>query len=133
MEDIKPIIDRLNKFFQNHTFEVVIQPTHDENYNFTTNVKVEITGMKDYIRVGDWTKFIEYTLYILETDEVSDKWNSLYGSIYGTDVKITTTSGEYYMITTSMNRKLDDFLEFFSIEFPTICTRVVNQIEPYKG
>jgi hypothetical protein len=53
MEDIKPILDRLNRIFQNHTFEVVVQPTHDEDYNIKTNVKVEITGTKDYIRIGD--------------------------------------------------------------------------------
>ena len=64
MEDIKPIIDRLNKFFENHTFEVVTQPTHDENHNINTNVKVEITGMKEYIRIGEPTQYIQYTLKV---------------------------------------------------------------------
>jgi hypothetical protein len=132
MEDIKPIIDRLNQFFQNHTFEVVVQPTHDENYNVKTNVKVEITGMKDYIRIGDWTTFIQYTLYILKTDEVSDKWYSIYGNVYGTDVPIKTTDNSYHQLRWVMDQKLEEFLKIFSINHPTICTRVINEVEPMK-
>ncbi len=132
MEDIKPIIDRLNQFFQNHTFEVVVQPTHDEDYNVKTNVKVEITGTKDYIRIGDWTTFVQYTLYILKTDEVSDKWYSIYGSIYGTDVPIATTDNSYHQLRWVMDQKLEEFLKIFSINHPTICTRVINEVEPMK-
>jgi len=132
MEDIKPIIDRLNQFFQNHTFEVVVQPTHDEDYNVKTNVKVEITGTKDYIRIGDWTTFVQYTLYILKTDEVSDKWYSIYGSIYGTDVPIATTDNSYHQLRWVMDQKLEEFLKIFSINYPTICTRVINEVEPMK-
>ena len=132
MEDIKPIIDRLNQFFQNHTFEVVVQPTHDENYNVKTNVKVEITGMKDYIRIGDWTTFIQYTLYVLKTDEISDKWYSLYANVYGTDVPIATTDNFYHQLRWVMDQKLEEFLKLFSINHPTICTRVINEVEPMK-
>lgn len=132
MEDIKPIIDRLNKFFENHTFEVVTQPTHDENHNITTNVKVEITGMKEYIRIGEPTQYIQYTLYILKTNEESDKWNSLFGSVYGFDVPISTTDNAYHQLRWVMDHKFEEFLRVFSINNPAICTRVINEIEPMK-
>lgn len=132
MEDIRPIIDRLNKFFQNHTFEAVTQPTHDEDYTIRTNVKVEITGMKDYIRIGEWTTFVQYTLHILKTDEVSDKWYSLYGDVYGTDVPISTTDNAYHQLRWVMDQKLEEFLKIFSINHPTMCNRVINEVEPMK-
>lgn len=132
MEDIKPIIDRLNKFFENHTFEVVVQPTNDENFNTTTNVKVEITGIKEYIRIGEPTQFIQYTLYILKTNEVSDKWYSLYGSVYGTETQISTTDDAYHRLRWVMDQKLEEFLRVFSINNPAICTKVINEVEPMK-
>jgi len=132
MEDIKPIIDRLNKFFENHTFEVVVQPTNDENFNTTTNVKVEITGIKEYIRIGEPTQFIQYTLYILKTNEVSDKWYSLYGSVYGTETPISTTDDAYHRLRWVMDQKLEEFLRVFSINRPAICTKVINDVEPMK-
>jgi hypothetical protein len=132
MEDIKPIIDRLNKFFENHTFEVVVQPTNDENFNTTTNVKVEITGIKEYIRIGEPTQFIQYTLYILKTNEVSDKWYSLYGSVYGTETPISTTDDAYHRLRWVMDHKLEEFLRVFSINSPAICTKVINEVEPMK-
>jgi hypothetical protein len=132
MEDIKPIIDRLNKFFENHTFEVVVQPTNDENFNTTTNVKVEITGIKEYIRIGEPTQFIQYTLYILKTNEVSDKWYSLYGSVYGTETPISTTDDAYHRLRWVMDQKLEEFLRVFSINNPAICTKVINEVEPMK-
>jgi hypothetical protein len=132
MEDIKPIIDRLNKFFENHTFEVVTQPTHDENHPITTNVKVEITGMKEYLRIGESTQFIQYTLYILKTNEESDKWNSLFGGVYGFDVPISTRDNAYHQLRWVMDHKLEEFLRVFSIDNPAICTRVINEIEPMK-
>ncbi len=132
MEDIKPIIDRLNKFFENHTFEVVTQPTHDENHNITTNVKVEITGIKEYIRIGEPTQFIQYTLYILKTNEDVDKWYSLFGSVYGFDTPISTTDNAYHQLRWVMDHKLEEFLRVFSINNPAICTRVINEVEPMK-
>ena len=31
-------IERINRFFDNHIFEVYLQPTHDEDYSIRTNV-----------------------------------------------------------------------------------------------
>lgn len=132
MEDIKPIIDRLNKFFENHIFEVVVQPTNDENFNTTTNVKVEITGIKEYIFIGEPTQFIQYTLYILKTNEVSDKWYSLYGTVYGTETPISTSDDAYQQLRWVMDQKLKEFLRVFSINSPAICTKVINEVEPMK-
>ena len=121
-------IERINEFFANHTFEVYLQPTHDEDYSVPTNVKVKLTGVKDYYHVGDKKPHVEYTIYILPTNETSDRWSKLYGDIYGKKVSINTTSQQYANIRWIMNEKLTDFLQYFGVEKKAICTRVINEV-----
>lgn len=132
MNDIDFPIERINEFFNNHVFEVVTQPTHDDNHNVTTNVKVKLTGVKDYISIGEKTPHVEYTLYILDGDDESNMWNSLYAKVYGTDVQLTTTTQAYYQLVWVMNQKLSDFLRYFGVDKKAICTRVINKVKPFK-
>jgi hypothetical protein len=125
-------IERINEFFANHTFEVYLQPTHDEDYSVPTNVKVKLTGVKDYYHVGDKKPHVEYTIYILPTNETSDRWSKLYGDIYGKKVSINTTSQQYANIRWIMNEKLTDFLQYFGVEKKAICTRVINEVAEDK-
>ena len=125
-------IERINQFFDSHVFEVVTQPTHDENHNIKTNVKVKLTGVKDYYYIGDKKPHAEYTLYILDGDDESNMWNSLYGKVYGSDISISTTDNVYYQLRFVMDHKLGDFLKYFGIEMPAICTRVVNEVKSEK-
>ena len=72
-------IERLNEFLKGHSF-VVQNPFGDglnEEVNLT--VKVQLTGIKPMISVGDWKDFIEYTLF-LEGD-----WITLPKNIAGFD------------------------------------------------
>jgi hypothetical protein len=132
MNELEFPIERLNKFFSNHIFEVYLQPTHDEDFTIPTNVKVELIGVKNYISYGNETPHIQYTLYILPTDEESDNWNTLWGKIYGKDTEISTTSNEYSTIRWIMNDKLQNFLKYFGVNEHVICTRVVNKVESKK-
>jgi len=121
-------IERINQFFETHTFEVFLQPTHDEDYSIPTNVKVKLTGVKDYLTMGDKYPHVQYTMYILPTNETSDAWSKMYGDIYGKDVHISTISQEYGNIRWIMNEKLSDFLRYFGIEKKAICTKVINEV-----
>lgn len=125
-------IERINEFFANHIFEVYLQPTHDEDYSVPTNVKVKLTGVKDYYHVGDKKPHVEYTIYILPTDETSDRWSKLYGDIYGKNTSINTSSQEYANIRWIMNDKLTNFLQYFGVEKRVICTRVINEVMEEK-
>jgi hypothetical protein len=125
-------IERINRFFDNHIFEVYLQPTHDEDYSIRTNVKIKLTGVKDYISMGDKKPHVEYTIYILPTDETSDTWNNLYADIYGRNTSINTSSQEYANLRWIMNKKLEDFLQYFGVNKNVICTKVINEVEPKK-
>jgi hypothetical protein len=121
-------IERINQFLETHTFEVYLQPTHDEDYSIPTNVKVKLTGVKEYISIGDKKPFVQYTIYILPTNEGSDTWSKLYGDIYGKDVDISTTSQEYANLRWVMDAKLSEFLIYFGVEKGAMCTRVINEV-----
>lgn len=123
-------IERINTFLEDHVFVVNTQPTY--GYGIKTNVKLKLTGVKDYISIGTKKPHIQYTLYILKTNKESDLWNSLYGNAYGNDISISTSDREYYELRSMMNQMLSDFLNYFGVEMNVICTRVINEVEPTK-
>lgn len=124
-------IDRINEFLKNHIFVLETTPYSNEHTQ-KTNVKVKLTGVKDYYSTGDKHPHIEYTMYILPTNESSDIINSLWGSMYGSDAPITTTDNVYYQYVHPMGNLLKNFLKIFSIESRVICTRVVNDVKSDK-
>jgi len=132
MNQIDFPIERINEFLENHIFEVYLRPTHDENYSVPTNVKVKLTGVKEYISIGDKKPFVQYTIYILPTNESSDTWSKLYGDVYGDDVTISTTSQKYANLRWVMKEKLSNFLQYFGVDKDVICTRVINEVKPKK-
>ena len=89
MNNLDPIIKRANKFFDSHIFEVYTQPTHDDDFSMPTNVKIVLTGVKDYIVIGEKKPHIQYTIYILPTNTQSDSFNSLWSNLYGNELPIT--------------------------------------------
>jgi hypothetical protein len=132
MNPINFPIERINQFFENHIFEVYLQPTHDEDYTVPTNVKVKLTGVKDYISIGDKKPHVEYTLYILPTNETSDAWSNMYGQMYGNDVDINTSGQEYANLRWIISEKLTNFLKYFGVDMPAICTKVINEVRAIK-
>lgn len=128
MDTIDFPIERINRFLSTHTFVVYLQPTHDEDYSIPTNVKVELTGVKDYISIGDKKPHIQYTLYILPTNKESDSWLRALGQVYGKVLDINTSSGYYPELRWVMNEKLSDFLMYLGVEKKVICTKVVNEL-----
>lgn len=126
-------IARLNKFFENHIFVVHRNPPSlDYDYDFPTNIKIKITGVKEYVRVGEKTPHLEYTIYILPTNEKSDYLNGILSKLYGKDLQIFTYSREIPELRRLMDMKLSHFLTYFGVDEPVICTRVINEVEPKK-
>ena len=121
-------IERINRFFDNHIFEVYLQPTRDKDFTVLTNVKVKLTGVKNYIHMGTEIPNVQYTIYILPTNEESDFINRMWGNTYGKEIDISTSSREYPVLRWVMNEKIKNFLQYFGVNKNAICTKVVNEL-----
>jgi hypothetical protein len=130
MNEIDFPIERLNKFFSTHIIEVYLQPTHDEDYSVPTNVKIKLTGVKDYISMGDKKPFVQYTIYILPTNEASDAWSGMWVSFYGKEKDINTSSREYSELRFVMDDKIENLLKYFGVDKGAMCTKVINEVTP---
>ena len=124
-------IERINKYLDNHIFEVYLQPTHDEDYSVPTNVKVKLTGVKDYITMGDKRPHVQYTITILPTNKESDAWNKAWGGMYGKELPINTSSNQYSELRWIVNEKLSDFLQYFGVDKKAICTKIINELAEF--
>lgn len=123
MEPSDKLWDRINGFLDNHIFQI------DSDYNFDTDFKVKLTGTKNYITIGEETKFIQYTLYILPSNEQSDLYFSMFKKYTGEELDISTTSGVYREIRHKLDKLLKNFLELFGVHEYVICTKVINLVE----
>ena len=126
------VLDRANKFFENHTFEVYYLFDSEGEPIAPTNVKIKLTGVKDYISMGDYKPFVMYTAYILPSNKKSDKFNSVLSAHFGRETEIQTfDSGAYGNFGWVMTKKLSELLKYFSLP-DAILTKVINEVEPMK-
>jgi hypothetical protein len=132
MNDEQSIIDKINKFLKNNTYEIYYLPNKDAEYATPTNIKVEITGIKDYIQQGDWKPFVTYTAYILPSNKISDGYNSMFREYFGHEVEIKTYDyGPFQDLGWVLTHKMDDLMRYFSLP-PSMLTKVVNEVEVNK-
>ena len=123
-------LERLNEFLKDHSF--VIQNPFGDGMNEKMNltVKVQITGVKPMISVGEWKDFIEYTLFLENID--SNFGRGLFGyqfaALKTNDYKLSNTDTTFYLTTVKVNDLLREFFSYWSIDNYVTCTRVVNNI-----
>jgi hypothetical protein len=128
MGDEQVIIDRVNRFFENHTFEIFYLQDANGDYPVPTNIKVEITGIRSYISMGNDTDFVTITLFVLPSNELSDAHNSIMRDYFGPETKIETyDSGPYQNLVWVTQKKVDELLKYFSLPSSMI-TKVVNRV-----
>jgi len=123
MEPSDKLWDRINGFLENHKFQI------DSDYNFDTDFKIKLTGTKNYVTIGEETKFIQYTLYILPSNEHSDFYFRTFKKHTGEEIDISTTSDIYRVIRYKLDKLLKNFLELFGVDEYVVCTKVINLVE----
>jgi hypothetical protein len=132
MNQEQAIIDRVNRFFEGHTFEIYYLQDGDGEYPTPTNIKVEITGVREYISMGDKKDYVTLTLYILPSSELSDAHNSIMRFHFGREKKIETyDAGPYQNLVWVTQGKVDEILKYFSLP-SSMVTKIVNEVEPKK-
>jgi hypothetical protein len=123
-------IERLNEFFRDHSFEIQNPFGDGLNEEINVTVKVQLTGVKPMISVGEWKDFIEYTLFLEDID--SDFGRGIFGYQFAAlkthDYKISNTDTTFYLTTVKVNDMLRNFLKYWGIDNYVTCTRVVNNV-----
>lgn len=123
-------IERLNEFLKDHSF-VVQNPFGDGlNEDVNVTVKVKLTGVRPMISLGDWADFIEYTLFLEDTN--SEFGRGIYGYQFArlktNDYTIPKNNTTFYLTTVKVNQVLGNFLRYWGIDDYVTCTRIVNHI-----
>jgi hypothetical protein len=123
-------IERLNEFLRDHSF-IVQDPFGDGmNEKMNLTVKVQLTGVKPMISVGEWKDFIEYTLSLEDID--SNFGRGLFGHQFAAlkthDYKLSNTDTTFYLTTVKVNDMLRNFLKYWGIDNYVTCTRIVNKV-----
>ena len=123
-------IERVNEFLKDHSF--IIQDPFGDGLNDKMNltVKVQLTGIKPMISIGEWKDFIEYTLFLEDLD--SDFGRGLFGYQFAglktNDYQLKNTDTTFYLLTVKVNDILRNFLNYWGVDNYVTCTRVVNHV-----
>jgi hypothetical protein len=130
MNQIDFPIEKINHFLKNHSFEIQSPFGSGMNYPVTLTVKVELTGIKPMISVGEWTDFVEYTLFLedVNTDFARKLLNTQFEVLKTNDYKIVNTDTTFYLITSNISTMLRTFLKYFEVDNHVTCTRIVNNL-----
>ena len=123
-------IERLNEFFRDHSFEIQNPFGDGLNEEMNVTVKVQLTGVKPMISVGEWKDFIEYTLFLEDID--SDFGRGIFGYQFAAlkthDYKLSNTDTTFYLTTVKVNDMLRNFLKYWGMDNYVTCTRIVNNV-----
>ena len=125
MEESDKLWDRINKFLENHTFQLFAE----DNFNFETDFKVKLTGIDYYITFGEKKEYIEYTLYVLPSNEQSDRFWGTLKKYFGEETPITSTSDPHLEVRYKIQELLSNFLNVFGLDYSVTCTKIVNLVD----
>jgi hypothetical protein len=129
MNSLTFTLERINEFLKDHSF--VIENPFGDGLNTKINliVKVKLTGVKPMISIGDWKDFIEYTLFLEETDSPFSK--ELLKMMFrdSNDYIVSNTDTKFHLITSKVNEVLRNFLKYWSVDNLVTCTRVVDNLK----
>jgi len=127
MENLEPIIDRLNKFLSQHDFRVD-DPLGDVTQSGSfVDVKVQITGTKEMIRIGNLTTFITYTLIIQDGSPMVKSLIRLFMNDKK-ELVLDNSDITFFVLISRLSEQLQNFLLYWGVNNPVMCTKVINEI-----
>lgn len=120
------LLARVNRFLKTHTFSVKY-PLIDNFYPIT--IKVELTDFRELIRMGQYMKYLMYTIYIIPSgDEDTDKVmkNIIPGEKVINNPSSINQSTFYLRLCNDVDVVLENFLEYWGQDYPVFCNKLVN-------
>lgn len=121
------VLRRINEFLEGHTF-IVDYPLLINFYPIT--IKIELTDFRELIRMGEYVKFIMYTIYIVPSgDEQTDRVmkNLIPGERVIDNPSSMNNATFYLRLTNDVDKVLKNFLEYWGQDYPVFCNKVVNE------
>ena len=120
------LLARVNKFLKNHTFSV--------NYPLMVNfypitIKIELTDFRSLIRMGEYVKYLMYTIYIVPSgDEDTDRVlkNLIPGERVINNPSSMNNSTFYLRLSNDVDEILENFLQYWGQDYSVFCNKVVN-------
>jgi hypothetical protein len=122
-------IERINRFLENHIFEV---PMHyDLLKDIKLPVKVKLTGMKNFISVGEWRPYIVYELHIVP----GNKTQNFMASIYFGKENVTEIPFEVNLkdrgidsLIHNLSELLRNFLQYWGVNYRVNCGEAFSHV-----
>jgi hypothetical protein len=125
-------LKQVNKFLDRNFIEIYTILDEDGDRTIPTNVKVELTGIQKYISMGEWKPHVNFTAYILPSNEESDIFYSALSAYHGKELEIKTFDhNPYASFVWVIQKKLSEMLEYFSLP-EAMLTKLVNEVPPVK-
>jgi hypothetical protein len=124
MKDQK-FIEKINKFLDKKSFKILPLYAIPDDEEFKITVKLEITGEKEYITVGELTPYYTYTVYLLDASEFM---RNLF-SDFSKETKVTTYDNNSFVRTIEHNTKtiLENIIDMYGLKKPVILTKIVKE------
>ena len=115
-------IERINKFLENHTFEVPLH--YDVFQGVTIPIKVKLTGMRNFISVGERKPYIEYQINVVQGNKTQNFLSSIYfGKPFETEMPVRIDLNHYNIspVLGNMNELLRNFLQYWGVNYGVSC------------
>lgn len=126
MEQLELPIERLNEFLSQHEFRVDNPMGYNDPTEMFVNVKVNLIGTKEMTRIGNETTFITYTLMFQNSNPLMDKLVNML-MMGNKEQEINSRDTTFYVLTNRLDNQLENFLLYWGIENPVICTKIIDE------
>lgn len=125
--DNKKLINTINKYLNKETFDV---PIFIGVPDITISSKIELTGEKQLITVGEWKNYITYTMYILKDDNDNDivkLVSQMIGNNRELNVTTSYSNNTIFNFSNFLNNNLKSLFDYFGVDDYPILTKIINK------
>ena len=123
--DNKKIIDTINKYLNKETFDVPLFRGVDD---IKILAKIELTGEKQLITLGEWENYITYTMHILKDDnKIIEFVSHMMGNNRELNVTTYDSNSNIRHFDNFLSDKLKKLFNYFGVDDYPILTKIINE------
>lgn len=123
--DKKKAIDTINKYLNKETFVVPLFRGVDD---ITISAKIELTGEKQLITLGEWENYITYTMHILKDDNnIIELVSHMMGNNRELNVTTYDSNSNIRHFDNFLSNELKNLFNYFGVDDYPILTKIINE------